>query len=61
MQKTNTPQGLTVTVRVLDQLYEGGRTVSDACKQHMPIVFENLLPKWNYWARPQGMQTGMLF
>ena len=53
MQKTNTPQGLTVTVRVLDQRYEGGRTVSEAFKQNMPIVFENLLPKWNYWALPQ--------
>jgi len=53
MQKTKTQQGLTVTVRVLDKLYEGGRTVSEAFKQNMPIVFENLLPKWNYWALPQ--------
>jgi hypothetical protein len=53
MQKTKTPQGLTVTVRVLDKLYAGGRTVSDAFKKNMPIVFEKLLPKWNYWALPQ--------
>ena len=53
IQKTKTQQGLTVTVRVLDTLYEGGRTVSDAFKKHMPIVFEKLLPKWNYWAVPQ--------
>src|SRR5712692_3602171 len=53
MQKTKTPQGLTVTVRVLDKLYEGGRTVSQAFKKNMPIVFEKLLPKWNYWALPQ--------
>jgi hypothetical protein len=53
MHKTKTPQGLTVTVRVLDKRYEGGRTVSEAFKQNMPIVFENLLPKWNYWALPQ--------
>jgi len=53
MQKTNTRQGLTVTVRVLDTLYEGGRTVSEACKKHMPIVFAKLLPKWNSWALPQ--------
>ncbi len=55
MQKTKTHQGLTVTVRVLDKLYEGGRTVSDAFKKNMPIVFEKLLPKWNYWALPQSI------
>src|SRR3989475_7593380 len=53
MQKTKTQQGLTVTVRVLDKLYEGGRTVSEAFKKNMPIVFEKLLPQWNYWALPQ--------
>jgi len=53
MQKTKTQQGLTVTVRILDKLYEGGRTVSEAFKKNMPIIFENLLPKWNYWALPQ--------
>jgi len=52
-QKTKTQQGLTVTVRVLDKLYQGGRTVSEAFKKNMPIVFEKLLPKWNYWALPQ--------
>ena len=53
MQKTKTHQGLSVTVRVLDTLYEGGRTVSQAFKKNMPIIFEKLLPKWNYWALPQ--------
>jgi hypothetical protein len=53
MQKTKTQQGLSVTVRVLHKVYEGGRTVSEAFKKHMPIVFEKLLPKWNYWALPQ--------
>ncbi len=53
MQKTKTQQGLSVTVRVLNKLYEGGRTVSEAFKKNMPIVFEKLLPQWNYWALPQ--------
>ena len=53
LQKTKTHQGLPVTVRVLDTRYEGGRTVSEALKKHMPIVFEKLLPQWNYWALPQ--------
>ena len=53
IQKTKTQQGLSVTVRVLDKLYEGGRTVSEAFKKHMPIVLDTVLPKWNYWAVPQ--------
>ena len=53
IQKTKTQQGLSVTVRVLDKLYEGGRTVSEAFKKHMPIVFDSVLPKWNYRAVPQ--------
>src|SRR4029434_802997 len=53
IQKTKTQQGLSVPVRVLDKLYEGGRTVSEAFKKHMPIVFDTVLPKWNYWAMPQ--------
>src|SRR5216684_5769962 len=43
MQKTKTQQGLTVTVRVLDTLYQGGRTVSAAFKKHLPIVFERTI------------------
>jgi hypothetical protein len=53
IQKTKTQQGLSVTVCVLDTLYEGGRTVSEAFKKNMPIVFDTVLPKWNYWAIPQ--------
>lgn len=53
IQKTKTQQGLSVTVRVLDTLYEGGRTVSEAFKKNMPIVFDTVLPQWNYWAMPQ--------
>lgn len=53
IQKTKTQQGLSVTVRVLDTLYDGGRTVTEAFKKNMPIVFEKLLPQWNYWALPQ--------
>jgi hypothetical protein len=52
IQKPKTPQGLAVTVRLLDTLYEGGRTVSEAFKKNMPIVCATLLPQWNYWAVP---------
>jgi hypothetical protein len=53
IHKTKTHQGLSVTVRVLDPLDAGGRTVTEAFKKHMPIVFAKLLPTWNYWALPQ--------
>jgi Rhodopirellula transposase DDE domain len=55
IQKPKTQQGLAVTVRILDKLYEGGRTVSEAFKKNMPIVFDTVLPKWNYWAIPQRL------
>ena len=54
-QKTKTQQGLSVTVRVLDTRYAGGRTVSEAFKKHMPMVFDPVLPQWNSWAVPQCM------
>ncbi len=54
-QKTKTQQGLSVTVRVLDTRYAGGRTGSEACKKPRPIVFDTVLPTWHYWAIPQRM------
>lgn len=53
IKKTKTQQGLSVTVRVLDKLYEAGRKVSEDFKQTMKILFEPVLPKWNYWGVPQ--------
>ena len=53
MRKTSTQTGLSVTVRVLDTIYEVGRKVDDAFKQNMPIVFDTFLPKWNYRVVPQ--------
>jgi hypothetical protein len=53
IQKTTTQQGLSVTVRVLDKLYEAGRKVSDTFKENTSIIFDPVLPKWNYRAVPQ--------
>jgi hypothetical protein len=53
MRKTSTQTGLSVTVRVIDKLYEAGRKVADAFKKNMPIVFDTFLPKWNYRVVPQ--------
>lgn len=53
MRKTRTQTGLSVTVRVIDNVYEAGRKVANAFKQNMPIVFDTFLPKWNYRVIPQ--------
>jgi hypothetical protein len=53
MGKTRTKTGLSVTVRVIEKLYESGRKVSDAFKNNMPIEFDSFLPKWNYRVVPQ--------
>ena len=54
MRKTSTQTGWSVTVRVLDKVYEAGRKVAAAFKQNMPMVFETFLPKWHYRVVPQS-------
>jgi hypothetical protein len=53
MAKTSTRTGLSVTVRVIEKLYETGRKAAEAFKKHTPILFDDLLPKWNYRIVPQ--------
>ena len=52
--QTKTQLGLSVTVNVLDRIYETGRKVPTDFKQNMPILFDDLLPQWNYTAAPQS-------
>ena len=53
MARTKTQQGLQVIVNVMDKVYETGRKVAHSFKQQMPIIFDDLLPQWNYRAVPQ--------
>ena len=53
MAKTNTQQGLSVTIDIIDRAYKTGRKVADGFKENMTIVFDNLLPQWNYTAVPR--------
>lgn len=53
MRKTTTTTGLRTTVNVIRRAYETGRKVADNFKADMSIVFDELLPKWNYVAKPQ--------
>ena len=53
LEKTATTTGLSVVVRILDKVYETGRTYAQHFKETMTIVFDDYLPKWNYTAVPK--------
>jgi len=53
MKKTSTTTGLRATVNVIRRVYETGRKVAANFKKTMTIVFDDILPKWNYRAVPQ--------
>jgi hypothetical protein len=52
IEKARTSKGLAVTVDVIDKVYETGRKCAKNFKKNMKIVFDDLLPKWNYRAAP---------
>ena len=53
MRKATTSTGLKTTVNVIRRLYETGRNATDEIKRNLKIVFDDLLPKWDYRAIPQ--------
>ena len=53
MRKASTTTGLQTTVNVIRRAYEIGRKVADSFKANLPILFDDLLPKWNYIVKPQ--------
>lgn len=53
MRKASTTTGLRTTVNVIRRLYQTGREVADDFKHNMAIHFDQLLPRWNYVAKPQ--------
>lgn len=52
MEKTKTSKGLQVFVDIIDKVYQTGREVAKDFKENMRIVFDEVLPKWNYVAKP---------
>jgi hypothetical protein len=52
IERTTTGKGLEVSVNSIDKVYETGRKCAKGFKQNMKIVFDELLPKWNYRAIP---------
>ena len=53
MRKTVTTTGLRATVNVIRRIYETGRKVAADFKKRMTILFDDILPRWNYRAVPQ--------
>ena len=54
MENTRTSNGLEVEVEIIDKFYQLGRKASDDFRQNMGILFDELLPKLNYRAIPNG-------
>ena len=54
MAKAGTATGLRVEVRILEKVYETGRKCAAGFKETMKIVFDEILPKWNYRAIPEA-------
>ncbi len=52
MEKTHTSQGLKIVVDIIETVYQTGRKVADDFKDNMRIVFDEVLPQWNYRALP---------
>jgi len=53
MAKAETTTGLKVKVGLLHKIYKTGRKYAAGFKKSMKIVFDKVLPKWNYRAVPQ--------
>jgi hypothetical protein len=53
MRKTSTSTGLRATVHVIRRIYETGRKVAEDFKATMTILFDDVLPQWNYLVTPQ--------
>jgi len=54
IEKTETQAGLKVTADVLDKVYETGRKAARRLKSATEIVWDTVLPMWNYTVLPSG-------
>ena len=58
--RAKTSKGFSVVVNVMDKTYETGKKVKDGFKENMKIIFDKVLPKWNYRVVPEE-KIGRLF
>ncbi len=52
---TTTKTGLQVFTTIIDEVYQTGKKVAENFKETMQIIFDEVLPQWNYTAKPQQM------
>jgi len=55
---TTTKTGLTVDVSVLDKVYATGRKTAPHFKEQMRVIFDDVLPQWNYTIPPSVASAG---
>lgn len=53
MRTASTSTGLKTTVNVIRRVYEIGRAATQEFKDNVTLLFDSLLPKWNYRAVPE--------
>ena len=58
MSSATTKTGLEVDVTILDKVYETGRKVSAVFKKQMRVIFDDVLPRWNYKVPPLAVNSG---
>lgn len=54
MEKAKTSKGLNVAVNIIKKVYEIGKKVKEGFKENMKILFDKVLPKWNYRVIPEN-------
>ncbi len=54
MERTTTSKGLKVVVSCLEKVYKTGRKCAEGFKECMGIVFDEVMPNWNYVAVPNS-------
>lgn len=52
VEKTTTSTGLQVVAWLNEKVYQSGRKYCENFKEQMTIVFDQVLPKWNYQIHP---------
>jgi hypothetical protein len=47
-EETTTKTGFSVIANINEKQYEIGRKASEEFMKNMPVIFDEILPKWNY-------------
>ncbi|MEO1179260.1 MAG: hypothetical protein AAFX51_00070 [Cyanobacteria bacterium J06636_28] len=57
MATATTKTGLKVFTTIIDTVYETGKQATEEIKANIQIVFDKILPQWNYTAQAQPTQV----